>query len=68
MSDYAYRLKDGQVRLVAGDDLTDCRTPTAEELAVHWEAVRARTPRLEGFSVRYTPDDVLERLIKAGAP
>jgi glycine/D-amino acid oxidase-like deaminating enzyme len=65
--DYAYRIKKGQIRLVTGDDLTDYPTPTPEELAAYREAVRARTPKLEGFTVRLTPDHVLlERLISGG--
>jgi hypothetical protein len=58
MSDYGYRIKNRQIRLVTGDDLTDYPTPTAEQLAVYREAVQARTPRLEGCVTKLTPDDV----------
>lgn len=68
MSDYDYRIKDGRIRLVTGDDLVDLKPPTEEQLAAYRAEVLERTPRLEGFVTKLTPDHVLERLIREGAP
>jgi hypothetical protein len=64
MSDYGYRTKDGQVRLVTGDDLVDLQVPTKEQLAAHKAAVQDRTPVLKGYVTKLTPDHVLDRLIR----
>jgi hypothetical protein len=64
MSDYRYRIKEGQVRLVTGDDLVDVQVPTKEQLAAYKAAVQGRTPVLKGCVTRLTPDHVLERLIR----
>jgi hypothetical protein len=64
MSDYNYRINDGRIRLVTGDDLVDLKPPTQEQLTVYRADVRERMPRLEGFVTKLTPDHVLERLIR----
>jgi hypothetical protein len=49
MSDYGYRIKDGQVRLVTGDDLVDLQVPTKEQLAAYKAAVKERMPVLDWY-------------------
>jgi hypothetical protein len=64
MSDYDYRIEHGQIRLATGDDQVDLKPPTDEQLTAYRAAVLERTPRLEGFTTKLTPDHVLDRLIR----
>jgi hypothetical protein len=62
MSDYSYRIKKGQVRLVTEEDF-DLPKPTEEQLA----ELRSRMTSTAGYVTKLTPDHVLERLIRERA-